>query len=89
MKPALAGFTQVLLVNVNGTYYAIGNKCTHMECLLSNGVLKGNQVTCACHASTFDVKTGKVLQGPAFTPEPPFSVVVREGKVFVDIPDSK
>lgn len=30
--------TQILLANVNNSYYAISNKCSHMENALSQGV---------------------------------------------------
>ncbi len=37
---------QILLVNLNGKYYAIGNKCTHRGCMLSEGELQG-EMFCA------------------------------------------
>lgn len=75
----------VLLVNLDGKYYAIGNICTHMTCRLSEGSIKGDNVTCPCHFSVFDVKTGKVLGGPASRPEPVFKVKVEKGSVLVDL----
>ena len=55
---------EVLIANVNGVYYAIGNICTHMGGNLSKGMLEGNTVTCPRHKSKFDVTTGKVVSGP-------------------------
>jgi nitrite reductase/ring-hydroxylating ferredoxin subunit len=55
---------EVLLANVNGVYYAIGNICTHMGGELSRGMLEGNTVTCPKHKAKFDVTTGKVVSGP-------------------------
>jgi len=60
-----AGGKEIFMVNLAGKYYAIGNVCTHVGCMLSDGVLKGESVQCPCHGSVFDVKTGKVLKGPA------------------------
>ena len=73
----------VLLVNLDGTYYAIGNICTHMGCPLSSGTLKGETVECVCHGSTFDLKTGKVVRGPAEKPEPWYEVKVEKGKILI------
>jgi len=76
---------QVLLVNIDRKYYAIGDVCTHMTCRLSEGTIKGDSVTCPCHFSVFDVKTGKVLNGPAYKPETVFKVKVERGQVLVDL----
>jgi 3-phenylpropionate/trans-cinnamate dioxygenase ferredoxin component len=51
----------VLLVNVDGSYYAIDNTCTHMGGSLVDGTLEGNVVTCPRHGSKFDVTTGKAV----------------------------
>jgi nitrite reductase/ring-hydroxylating ferredoxin subunit len=55
---------QVLIVNVEGVYYAIGNVCTHRKGELSKGILEGKTVTCPKHGGRFDVATGKVVSGP-------------------------
>ncbi|MFB3889553.1 MAG: Rieske (2Fe-2S) protein [Candidatus Bathyarchaeia archaeon] len=55
---------QVLVANVNGTFYAIGNECTHMGGKLSAGKLEGNIVTCPWHTAKFDVTTGKAVSNP-------------------------
>ena len=55
---------EVLLANVNGVYYAIGNVCTHEGGNLSKGTLQGNIVTCPKHKAQFDVTTGKVVSPP-------------------------
>ena len=64
MKAVKSGEQLVLLANVNGTFYAIGNVCTHQGGDLSKGTLEGNAVTCPKHKAKFDVTTGKVVSGP-------------------------
>ena len=54
----------VLLVNVNGSFYAISGKCTHMGGDLSKGTLEDNIVTCPRHHAKFDVTNGKVVSHP-------------------------
>lgn len=75
----------IFIANLGGTYYAIGNRCTHMGCMLSDGELKGENVQCPCHGSTFDIKTGKVVKGPAARPEPAFQVKVEGDQILVNI----
>ena len=67
---------RVLLANVEGNYYAIGDVCTHAGCLLSDGKLEGHTVICTCHGSQFDVGTGHVLHPPASKPEPVYDVKI-------------
>jgi 3-phenylpropionate/trans-cinnamate dioxygenase ferredoxin subunit len=52
---------EVLLANVDGSYYAIANKCTHFGGSLAQGVLEGSVVTCPRHGARFDVKTGHAV----------------------------
>jgi nitrite reductase/ring-hydroxylating ferredoxin subunit len=86
MASAELGGKQILVANVDGKYYAIGNKCTHMGCSLSDGELKkGEVVRCPCHGSNFDVKNGKVVKGPAKTAEPTFEVKVEKDQILVNI----
>jgi len=84
MKAVNANGKPILLVNLEGTYYAIGNKCTHMQCTLTNGQLNGDVVQCPCHGSKFNVKSGKVVGGPAAFPEPKYEVKVEGDKILVN-----
>lgn len=74
----------ILVVNLDGTFFAIGNTCTHMGCPLSNGTLNGKILQCACHGSRFDITTGEVVGGPARRSEPAYPVRVEDGGVFID-----
>lgn len=76
---------EILIANINGNYYAMENRCTHMACMLSDGTLRGDNVTCPCHGSVFDVRTGGVLKGPARKPEPKYTVRIEQDQIFVDI----
>jgi nitrite reductase/ring-hydroxylating ferredoxin subunit len=64
MMKVKVGDKEFLVVNVNGNYYAIGNRCTHAGGDLSKGSLDGSIVTCPRHGAKFDVTTGKVVSGP-------------------------
>ena len=49
----------VLLANVDGTFYALDNKCPHMGGSLVDGDLEDVTLTCPRHGAKFDVRTGK------------------------------
>jgi 3-phenylpropionate/trans-cinnamate dioxygenase ferredoxin subunit len=55
---------EILVANAGGSYYAMGNRCTHAGADLSKGTLDGTTVTCPKHGSKFDITTGKVVSGP-------------------------
>lgn len=54
--------TVLLLVNVQGTYYAINNKCPHMGGSLYDGKQEGYNITCPRHGSVFDVRNGAMVK---------------------------
>ncbi len=68
MKSYTVSGKEVLILNVNGKYYAMNNKCPHMNGNLSKGILQGIVLTCPRHSSRFDISTGKALSGPKFGP---------------------
>ena len=79
MKKVTVDGKEILVANVEGTYYAIGNKCTHRGGDLSKGSLSGKLVKCPRHGAKFNVTTGEVVAGPATKSEPTLEVKV-EGK---------
>lgn len=54
----------VLIVKIDGEYYAVANKCTHMGGSLFDGEIKdGHIVVCPRHHAEFDLKTGNAVKG--------------------------
>jgi nitrite reductase/ring-hydroxylating ferredoxin subunit len=76
---------KIVVANVSGAYYAVGNICTHRGCKLSEGTLNGEKVQCPCHGSTFDITTGAVIKGPASNPERSFKVRVDGDAILVTL----
>ncbi len=83
MKKATVSGQQVLISNVKGKFYAIGNVCTHLGGPLDRGILSGNEVECPLHGSHFDVTSGQVKRGPATRPEPVYDLKVEAGSILV------
>lgn len=76
--------TPVALVNVDGALYAFDDTCSHRACPLSEGAMDGPIVTCPCHKSRFDVRTGDVLNGPATEPIRVRRVIDDGGQVLIE-----
>ena len=65
VKVVEVGPDQVLLVNVDGTIYALDDICSHAYASLSEGDLAGEEIECPLHGSAFNVVTGEALTPPA------------------------
>jgi nitrite reductase/ring-hydroxylating ferredoxin subunit len=76
---------KVALFNVEGTYYAIGDTCTHRGGPLSEGDVQGTKVTCPWHGAHFDLKTGAVLGPPAQKGVPSYKVTVEGDDIKVEV----
>jgi 3-phenylpropionate/trans-cinnamate dioxygenase ferredoxin component len=78
--------TRIAVANVNGTYYAFDDAFTHEQCSLAEeGELAGTTLTCNCHGSEFDVRTGKVLAPPATVPVKVYPVRVAEDALQIEV----
>lgn len=85
MKSVEVGQKEICLANVNGNFYAIGNRCTHAGCMLSDGKLEGPNVKCPCHLSVFNVQSGVVVKGPATEPEPVYQIKLENEQILINV----
>jgi len=80
--------TIVCLAKVDGQLYAFQEFCTHRFGPLSEGTfVDGANVKCPWHGSCFDMKTGKVTEGPAKEEIRVFPIEVRDGQVRIVVTD--
>lgn len=73
----------VAIYNVDGTYCAIEDVCTHDGGPLAEGEVKGNVVVCPRHGAEFDICTGKVMTAPALVDAPTYEVRVEGDEIQV------
>jgi nitrite reductase/ring-hydroxylating ferredoxin subunit len=85
MKGFKAEGKGIVVSNIGGKFFAIGDRCTHRRCSLSKGKMEGELVTCPCHGSRFNLKTGAVVKGPATEPEPVYPVTVEGDGIWVEV----
>ena len=80
------GGERIALYKLGEELFATTDICTHDECHLSeNFSVESEEVECTCHGSKFDIKSGEVVQPPAFEPLQTFSVKVEGEDVLVEI----
>lgn len=58
--PAKLFVNEILVANIDGQVYAIGDVCTHLRGRLHDGTLEGTVVECANHGAKFDVTDGGI-----------------------------
>ena len=48
----------IVLINVEGEFYALTDTCTHEEASLSDGEIIGDEIECPLHGGALEIKTG-------------------------------
>jgi len=79
------GDKPIVIFNIAGQLYAIGDVCTHDNGPLGDGMIEGHNIVCPRHGAEFDVRTGQAVQMPAVIDIPAYPVQVRDGAIFVGI----
>ncbi len=79
------GGVEMCVARIDDAYHAFQDYCTHRFAPLSEGEFQGHEVVCPWHRSCFDVRTGRVTEGPAKVDLRTFEVVVRDGWVLVGV----
>ncbi|HET8587663.1 MAG TPA: Rieske (2Fe-2S) protein [Candidatus Limnocylindria bacterium] len=82
LAAATAGTTPLLLLRRGEQVHALDDRCSHRGCLLHEGTLEGNTITCRCHGSTFRLD-GSIVSGPATAPQPSFDARLTGGRVEI------
>src|SRR6266481_3165992 len=76
---------KIALFNLEGSFYAIDDTCTHRGGPLSEGEVSGEEVTCPWHGAIYNIKTGAVLGPPAPRGVARYPVRVQGSDVEVEV----
>ena len=77
----------IAVFNLDGTFYAIDDVCTHDGGPLAEGELIGCEIECPRHGARFDVRTGRPMCMPAIEPVTVHSVELRGDEIYVATDD--
>lgn len=80
------GDIPIVIFNIAGKFYAIGDVCSHDDGPLGDGELEDFNVVCPRHGAEFDVRTGKVTSMPAVVDIPAYPVRVVDGTIEIGVP---
>jgi len=83
MMLARVGSVRVVIGRCNEGVFAFSDHCTHKGGPLSDGALVSCIVQCPWHGSQFDVRSGRVVAGPARHKIDTFEIEIRKGEVYV------
>jgi nitrite reductase/ring-hydroxylating ferredoxin subunit len=73
----------VALYNLDGTFHATHDVCTHALAHLSDGYIDGDCVECPLHAGVFHIPTGRPVSGPVQKAIRIYPVKVENEVVFI------
>jgi 3-phenylpropionate/trans-cinnamate dioxygenase ferredoxin subunit len=76
----------VVILQVNGQFYAIADVCSHDDGPVGEGEVEGYEIICPRHGAHFDIRTGKALALPAFVDIPSYPVRVMDGQIEIGLP---
>ena len=79
------GDLEILLFNIAGEVFAIGNVCSHDGNPLDDGEVIDHEIVCPRHGARFDIRTGKVRALPAVIDIPAYPITIEEGKIQIGI----
>jgi 3-phenylpropionate/trans-cinnamate dioxygenase ferredoxin component len=78
------GETPIVVFNYDGDFYALEDRCSHEDFELSAGSFDPRDATieCVLHGSRFDIRDGRALNPPAYTPVVKFPTRIEDGAVW-------
>ena len=77
---------ELVVFNIAGDYFAIGDVCSHDDGPLGEGEVEGHNVICPRHGARFDIRSGSVTALPAVVDIPAYPVRVVGDQIEVGIP---
>lgn len=76
----------IVVFNIAGKYFAIGDVCSHDNGPVGEGELDGYEIICPRHGARFDIRNGDVKALPAVIGIPAYPIRVVDGQIEVGVP---
>jgi 3-phenylpropionate/trans-cinnamate dioxygenase ferredoxin subunit len=81
-----AGGKQIVIFNLAGKLFAIGDVCTHDNGPVGDGEIEENEIICPRHGGRFDIRSGQATSLPAVVDIPAYPVRVVKGMIEIGVP---
>ena len=76
---------EIVISNIGGKFYAIDDRCGHMNARLSMGNISSEGiVTCPFHGASFHVTTGRKVREPNLTPSQEMDPLPEKWQKFME-----
>lgn len=85
---AEVGGKSIVIFNLAGKLFAIGDVCSHDNGPVGDGDIEENEIICPRHGARFDIRTGKATSLPAIVDIPAFPLRVENSMIKLGIPKS-
>ena len=76
---------RIAIFNLDATFYAIDDECTHSGGPLSEGTIEGEEIECPWHMGCFNIKTGEVVGPPPMDAVAAYNVRLSGEDIEVEI----
>ena len=76
---------ELVLVNLDGQFFALDNQCPHMGGPLGRGRVEQGTIVCPWHAWQWDPKSGRAVSPPVDWRALTYPVRVEDGDVLVRV----
>ncbi len=77
------GYDPVVLINLDGDFFALSDICTHQDASLSDGEIVGDEIECPLHGGAFEIRTGLPANFPVVVAVETYQVKREGDRVFV------
>jgi len=77
---------QIVIFNMAGKLFAIGDVCSHDNGPVGDGEIEGDEIICPRHGGRFDIRSGKATSLPAVEDIPSYPVRVVNGRIELGLP---
>lgn len=78
-------YEPVVLVNLNGEFFALDDCCTHEDASLSDGSVAGDEIECPLHGGAFDIRTGAPAAFPVVVAAKTYQTRVVDDQVQIGV----
>ena len=82
------GGESVVVLNVDGAFYALENSCPHAGASIASGACDGLAISCPAHGLKFNIRNGQCVSSPQMT-IPTYEVVEQDGQLWLQPPMAK